>query len=138
VVWLALAPPAAAWYELTAAETTLAYRVRVVRGEDTYRLRQWLIDVAGVRAMELRKSFSHYCSGVPCADRLIPNRCSWGEILAWTSWGTARDATAWAIQAWLDSPSHRGVLLGSWQAYGVGIVSRSGGGWYMAVVFVNC
>lgn len=78
--------------------------------------------------MYQRKYFSHVSpGGSDLADRVrragyAKPRCSWrvGEILAW---GVGNRSTAAAtVRAWLDSPSHRQILLSERYSHvGIGI-----------------
>jgi uncharacterized protein YkwD len=79
--------------------------------------------------MAQRDFFSHVSpDGARLRDRVLASgyaneRCTWhvGEVLAW---GTGTDATAgWTVRAWMHSPPHRRVLLGSdYAEIGTGVV----------------
>jgi uncharacterized protein YkwD len=94
---------------------------RVRNRHDAGRLRtQDQLDVAAERHaadMLERRYFSHVSpGGGELGDRVrragyARRTCSWrvGEVLAW---GVGSRSTAWrTVQAWLDSPSHRRILL---------------------------
>jgi uncharacterized protein YkwD len=107
-------------------------RVRVRHGLDRLR-RNIRLDTAARRHaadMVRRKYFSHYTpAGRDVADRArragyIRSDCSWrvGEVLAW---GVAGRSTAAAtVRAWMDSPTHRRILVSSrYSDLGVGTVA---------------
>lgn len=79
--------------------------------------------------MVARQYFEHFTpAGRGVVDRLravdyIPTRRAWkvGEILAWGTQGLATPAAT--VQAWLDSPPHRVVMLTrDYRQMGVGVV----------------
>jgi uncharacterized protein YkwD len=82
------------------------------------------------RDMVSRSYFSHYTpAGSDVADRArrtgyAKSSCSWslGEVLAW---GVAGRSTAAAtVQAWMDSPEHRHILVSRrYSDFGVGTVA---------------
>jgi len=130
---LALAPlPAAAG----GPEAYLAYRIRLARGEEHYRLDVGLSRLAEKRAREyaavmgVRPWGNHHrpLVEVPCGW--------WGEVLGWTRVdGPA--GIRWVMAAWRRSPAHWAAIVGTWAYYGVGAYYR-GGAWYMVVVFAQC
>lgn len=114
-------------------ESYLAYRVRLARGESSYRLDAGLSRLAEVRSFEYALNDQR---SVRPHRQLVEVPCAWGEILGW-SVRPQPDATRWVMAAWRRSPTHWTVLRGGWTRYGVGVTYR-GGAWYMAVVFAQC
>ena len=93
-------------------------RVRARKDAGRLRLNGELALAASRHASDMfeRKFFSHVSpGGGELSDRVrrsgYGTRCSWraGEILAWGV-GT-RSTAASTVRAWLDSPSHRQILL---------------------------
>ena len=81
------------------------------------------------RQMATQDFFSHVSpDGARLRDRLLASgwvtlSCAWhvGEVLAWAG-GTAATAQ-WVVGAWMASPEHRQIVLGTdFRAIGVGVV----------------
>lgn len=109
-------------------DSYLAYRVRIARGETSYRLDTGLTILAATRAREAGTTWAHrQVSEVPCA---------WGEILGWSA-QSGKNAVRWALIAWRRSPTHWRVLRAPWRYYGVATYRRADRT-YMAVVFAQC
>lgn len=108
-------------------------RVRARKDTGRLRLNSELALAASRHAQDMfeRKYFSHVSpGGGELTDRVrrsgyAASRCSWraGEILAWGV-GT-RSTAASTVRAWLDSPSHRQILL-SRRYSQVGIAIQAG------------
>jgi len=100
--------------------------------------------VARARSVDMatKNYFSHtQPDGRKVFDLLTAAGIAWasaGEILAWNQWPTLADSAVAARNAWLDSSSHRAVLLGTgYNAVGVGAaVNSATGKTYWTAVFV--
>lgn len=57
-----------------------------------------------------------------------------GEILGWTSWPEPK-AHAWLVAAFLGSPVHRAVILGTWSRFGSSVVTTPDGRTFVTVLF---
>jgi uncharacterized protein YkwD len=107
-------------------------RVRAQRGLRRLHDDRRLDKAARRHAVDMvnRKYFSHYTpAGSDVADRArrtgyAKGSCSWrlGEVLAWGAEG--RSTAAATVQAWMDSPEHRHILISSrYSDLGVGTVA---------------
>ncbi len=51
-----------------------------------------------------------------------------GEVIGWTSARDAAGEAAWMVRSWLESPTHRAIVLGrGFSRVGVGRATRAGG-----------
>jgi len=133
---LALAAPVSA----ASPETYLAYRIRVARGEDHYRLDPGLTRLAEKRAREVGEAVAAATVVLPLTSYhrpLVEVPCGWGEVLGWVGLDSPTDGIRWIMAAWRNSPGHWTVISGTWARYGVGAYFRDGR-WYLAVVFSRC
>lgn len=109
------------------SSSTLLSEIRRTRG-DSIPTSSLLTKLAQNRAIQITTNFSHDGAGAGLSKYF------WGEILAWNTYPDgASEATA--VQQWLDSSSHRRILLNdSWTHVGVG-VANSGDKHYYAAIF---
>ena len=123
VLLLWFAPPVAA---ASSPATTLALSVRAARG-DAIRTDTRLTTLA----------YADLGAAAPRACEVLmrpePRLRSCAELTGETTISDIGQATDWAIDAWLASSSTRSILLGRWDALGVG-ARRVGGLWRFVVV----
>jgi uncharacterized protein YkwD len=120
---------------------------RQARGKGGLSSQSGLRKAAGRHSRRMTRSgcFSHRCSGEKdlagrvSATSYLPCGCSWGvgENIAWGM--RARGTPAHVVKMWMNSPSHRKILLdGSFEHVGVGLTwgtpgsSRAQGGVFTA------
>jgi uncharacterized protein YkwD len=123
-------PPDAPSAELAAAVSCRIADMRADRDLQRLRPQRQLGAVARRYTADMaeRDFFSHVSpEGARLRDRLVAaayvdEQCSWhaGEVLAW---GSGEDASpGWTVRAWMRSPSHRRILVGSdYDEIGVGV-----------------
>ena len=111
------APPVDAAVSLA---THIVYRIRDVR-HDSIPISLALSRTARIRATELAATdrLDDHAGFVAAATRAGVTRASWrviGEVMGWhiRDGATAR----WFVRAWLDSRTHRAVVLGRWTHIG--------------------
>lgn len=135
-VLAAPAAPAAGYTapDLSSVEEYLAYRVRIARGETTYRARRAdLTAAAQSRAREITVSFSHsgwWDNYSRCPCHLL------GEIIGTSSFDDGRRAVRHVVHMWAASPGHWSLMTNrtDFQRWGVG-GRAANGGWYFVVGF---
>jgi hypothetical protein len=61
-----------------------------------------------------------------------------GEIIAWNTWSTLPESVATANDMWLNSPTHRSIIMAtSYNYMGVGLAVDSSGKKYWTAVFIK-
>jgi uncharacterized protein YkwD len=114
---------------LRGAMLCLVNRARVRAGLSPFRAERHLARAAAGHAADMARH--HYFAHVSPSGRSARSRAraaGWrgrvGEVIAWSC--GRRSTPVATVRAWLDSPPHRSILLGSGRAAGVG-VKRLGG-----------
>jgi uncharacterized protein YkwD len=122
---------------------TLTNSKRTARGLIAVRMDPDLMAIARTRAevMAANDVMSHTePNGQNVFDRIRDAGLTWygaGEIIAWNNYPTEYSA-AEAIQAWMDSPGHREIMLSTGYNYvGYGAAISASGKRYYAGVFVK-
>ena len=88
-----------------------------------------LVQAAMVRAKECESHFSH--TRPDGRDWYTVNsQIMYGENLAYLYYNASA-----AVQAWMDSPTHRQNILGNFNTMGVAVHQTAGGEWYWAQEF---
>jgi uncharacterized protein YkwD len=112
------------------APSDLLTAIRHARG-DTIATSGLLTAVAQRRSQQIVTDYSHNDHGA----RAPLDGLRFGEVLAYNSYPD--DLTvATAVHQWMESPGHRGILLGRWTHVGVG-VTASGPSHYYAAIFAT-
>jgi hypothetical protein len=121
-LWLVLAVygPLASPPTCAATEGSLLSLIRHARG-DRIATSPLLMKIAERRAHDIVTDYSH-----DGADRRF------AEILVWNAY-PEEYTEATAVRQWLDSPGHRAILLGNYNAIGVGVVDDGVKHFYAAV-----
>jgi uncharacterized protein YkwD len=69
--------------------------------------------------------FSHtQPDGRKVFDFLTARSIKWyaaGEVIAWNNWPTLADSASHTRDGWMGSPSHRSIVLGSYNYFGIGL-----------------
>jgi uncharacterized protein YkwD len=122
---------------------TLTNSKRTARGLIAVRIDPDLMAIARTRAevMAANDVMSHTePNGQNVFDRIRDAGLTWygaGEIIAWNNYPTEYSA-AEAIQAWMDSPGHREIMLSTGYNYvGYGAAESASGKMYYAGVFIK-
>jgi uncharacterized protein YkwD len=122
-------PGRASSARLRRATLCLINRVRASAGRGRFRAERHLARAAGRHASDMgRRNYFSHVSLSGKSPRSRARAAGWrrgvGEIIAW---GCGRLATPRAtVQAWLNSPPHRAIMLGGGHWAGVGF-KRTGG-----------
>jgi uncharacterized protein YkwD len=136
-------PAATSKARLHTAVVCLVNHQRTARGLKPFRRHRALARAAGrhARDMARRRYFAHQRPGGPDLGARL-RRAGWrgstaGEVLAYGC-GTAATART-AVRGWMNSPSHRAILLGRFRQAGPAVAKRppvrcgSGATWVLDV-----
>lgn len=128
------------------AETNLAALVdsaRSAQGLIPFQLDPDVMTIARQRAetMAATNVLSHANpDGTDVFDTIAAKGIPWfgaGEVIVWNSWPAESDSTAQAVQAWLNSPPHRAILLSgdfNYAGFGAAVSASTGYRYYAGVI----
>lgn len=128
------------------AETNLAAMVnsaRSAQGLVAFQLDPDVMTIARQRAETMAATgvLSHTNpDGTDVFDAIVAKGIPWfgaGEVIVWNSWPAESDSTAQAVQAWLDSPPHRAILLSgdfNYAGFGAAVSPVTGYRYYAGVI----
>lgn len=121
---------------------TVQANARIDSGTNAFRsshglpaLTTWgpLEDVARRRAREITSNFAHPTNWQYLFDLLPGCLTGIGENIAYSTTSVYSDA--WVVNAWIDSPSHRANMLGTWSWQGSATYVANDGRTYAVQLF---
>jgi len=141
------APTAAADLTMSAAEALMARTLnadRAAAGLVPVRVDSRLTSIARARSADMaaKNYFSHtQPDGRTVFDILSASAIKWytaGEIIAWNTWPTLTDSVSVANDMWLNSPTHRSIIMATAYNYmGIGLAIDGSGKKYWTAVFIK-
>jgi uncharacterized protein YkwD len=141
------APIAAADLTISAAESLMAQTLnadRAAAGLVAVRVDNRLTAIARARSadMAVKGYFGHtQPDGRTVFNILTAKSIKWynaGEIIAWNTWPTLADSVTTANNMWLNSPTHRSIIMAtSYNYMGVGLAIDGSGKKYWTTVFIK-
>jgi uncharacterized protein YkwD len=141
------APIAAADLTISAAESLMAQTLnadRAAAGLVAVRVDARLTAIARARSADMvaRHYFGHTePDGRTVFGILTAEAIEWygaGEIIAWNTWPAMADSVTTANDMWLNSPTHRSIIMAtSYNYMGVGLAIDGSGEKYWTTVFIN-
>jgi uncharacterized protein YkwD len=141
------APAAAADLTVSAAESMMIHTLNADRNAAglvpvRYDARLGAIARARSHDMATKNYFSHtQPDGRSVFDIMTADRIKWygaGEIIAWNTWSTLTDSVSVANDMWLNSPTHRSIIMAtSYNYMGVGLAIDGSGKKYWTAVFIK-
>jgi uncharacterized protein YkwD len=141
------APTAAADLTISAAESLMAGTLnadRAAAGLVPIRVDGRLTAIARARSADMAAKgyFGHtQPDGRTVFGILSAKAIKWygaGEIIAWNTWPTMSDSVTTANDMWLNSPTHRSIILATTYNYmGVGLAIDGSGKKYWTTVFIK-
>jgi uncharacterized protein YkwD len=141
------APAAAADLTISAAESLMVGTLnadRAAAGLVPVRVDSRLTAIARGRSVDMatKHYFSHtQPDGRRVFDILSATGIKWysaGEIIAWNTWGMLSESVTAANTAWLNSPTHRSIIMAtSYNYMGVGLAIDGSGKKLWTAVFIK-
>jgi uncharacterized protein YkwD len=141
------APTAAADLTIAAAETLMAQTLnadRAAAGLVPVRVDGRLTAIARARSADMAAKgyFGHtQPDGRTVFDILTAKAIKWygaGEIIAWNTWSTLPESVTTANDMWLNSPTHRSIIMAtSYNYMGVGLAIDGSGKKYWTTVYIK-
>jgi uncharacterized protein YkwD len=141
------APTAAADLTITGAENQMAATLnadRAAAGLLPVRVDSRLRTIARARSADMatKNYFSHtQPDGRMVFDILTANAIKWytaGEIIAWNTWPTLSESVTAANDGWLNSPTHRSIIMAtSYNYMGIGLAIDGSGKKIWTAVFIK-
>jgi uncharacterized protein YkwD len=138
---------AAADLTISAAESLMARTLnadRAAAGLVAVRVDSRLTAIARARSADM--AAKHYFGHTQPDGRTVFNiltakGVTWynaGEIIAWNTWPTMADSVTTANDMWLNSPTHRSIMMAtSYNYMGVGLAVDGSGKKYWTAVFIK-
>jgi uncharacterized protein YkwD len=138
------APSATAVSSAEREALTLTNKRRTAAGLRTLRLDTRIAELARDRAQYMARtgSFSHTQSGgTSVFDLIADQNIAWygaGEIIAWNTAASLDYSASFAVQGWMNSPSHKAILMSKDYNYvGFGLAIADDGRRYWAGVYLK-